>query len=134
MILKSCGLIRIRILINNYMHEGFPQTSKPKAAQEHIPAKPIYVPTLEDMLSKTPVQGLGYERFTDSERTDIDALLSTAGSNFDDPLLQSLRGETLLDLMKYARSASGTPERAQAAAAVKSAIEETRTEYYKEAT
>ena len=106
------------------MKEGFPQAPKP--VQEQTPAS-----MLENLLSETPVHGFGYERFSDSERSDIDALLSSAGSGFDDEVFRNLPGEAAMDLMAYARSAPGTPERASAAASVKAAIEQARAEYYK---
>lgn len=106
------------------MKEGFPQAPKP--VQEQARAS-----MLENLLSETPIHGFGHERFTDSEKTDIDALLSSAGSGFDDPVFKNLPGEAAMDLMTYARSAPGTPERTGAAASVKAAIEQGRIEYYK---
>ncbi|CAN5706257.1 hypothetical protein BH11PAT2_BH11PAT2_06080 [soil metagenome] len=105
----------------------------PKPLSQPQSAEKRNVPSFNQMMSSDSVHGLGYEPLTENERSDVSALLSTAGSSMDDPILQNLFGEDLMNLREYAQARPGSPERAAKAQLVKTAIERVRTGYYKQA-
>ncbi len=96
---------------------------------EGFKPQPKPLPKLDDLLSETPVHGIGYERFTPEEKTDLDALFSNAGTRFDDPALEHLKGEALMDMMDYVRSPAHSPARTEAAARIKAALAQTQRDY-----
>ena len=58
---------------------------------------------LRGLMSETPVHGLGRERFSETERTEIKSLLSVAGSGMDFPHIDDLRPRTVLDMVDFLR-------------------------------
>jgi hypothetical protein len=90
------------------------------------------VSALEAIRSESPVQGSGVKALTVAERTEVEALLSRAGSNLEDPLLEQVPGETLKDLMDYAHLDHTTQEREVLTKRIIASLDKAKTEYYRE--
>lgn len=68
--------------------------------------------SLKDLFSNEPIHGLGYERFTESEQKDAEAVLARFGVDVEDPVVTEFDGETLMNLMDYVHTpARDTEER-----------------------
>ena len=104
--------------------------------------KPIHAPettevqrrlpiTLDQLLSETPIHGLGYERFNEAEQIELRTLLSRAGAALDSPWLRRLDGETILDIIKYVRTPAFAEGRRENATGIVTAIKKAMTESFK---
>lgn len=80
-----------------------------------------------------PVHGSGYAPFTPEERTKVEVFLSIIGSRLDDPVLEHLKGETLLDLREYVQAEPFSDKRRAVAQIIQDAYKVASKEYYKEA-
>jgi hypothetical protein len=86
--------------------------------------------TMSDLLSDTPVNGLGYERFSPQEKMDYEALLSQAGTDINDPALAGIKNENARDILTYVRLPVGSPDRSVARDDAVKMIKRVVSEYY----
>lgn len=68
--------------------------------------------TLEKLLidknTKTEdTQGFGYERFNETQKKDLGAVLAEIGIKLDNPALTYLMGEDLMNIMDYVKTPPG---------------------------
>ena len=78
---------------------------------------------LQVLQSEEVVHGSGQPPLSPEQRTDVEALLSGAGTSFDDPALAYLDASQVMDIVDYARSTPGSPERREIAERVRSSVE-----------
>ncbi len=80
--------------------------------------------TLHELMSETPVQGIGYERFNERERKDVEALLGRFGVTFekDSPVIAALRGSTMKDIMEFVKEPVNSERRLELQAEIGEAL------------
>jgi ribosomal protein L12E/L44/L45/RPP1/RPP2 len=88
----------------------------------------IKMVTLYELMSETPVHGIGFERFNDTERKDVEALLSSYGVSMekDGHVVKALRGSSLKDIMEYIKEPAGSERRKELQGEIGEALEEAR--------
>lgn len=79
---------------------------------------------LQVLQSEETVHGSGQPTLSPEQRTDVEALLSSTGTSFDDPALAHLDASQVMDIVDYARSTPGSPERRETAERVRGSIKE----------
>ncbi len=84
--------------------------------------------TLQELMSETPVQGIGYERFNEKERMDVEALLARFGVTFerDEAVIEALRGSTMMDIMEYVKEPPSSERRRELQEEIGLALEDAR--------
>ena len=84
--------------------------------------------TLQELMSETPVHGIGYERFNENQRKEVEALLGSFGVIFerDMRVIEALRGTTMMDIIEFVNEPVGSPRRKELQVEVGEALEEAR--------
>ena len=84
---------------------------------------------LRELCSPEPVQGVG-ERFTETEREEVEGLLGATYLSLEDPILDKLYGETILNIKDFlALPATATEEKMKLRNQIYSEFDEARTRY-----
>lgn len=80
--------------------------------------------TLQELMSENLVQGIGYERFNERERKDVEALLGRFGVTFekDSPVIAALRGSTMKDIMEFVKEPVNSERRRELQAEIGEAL------------
>ena len=84
---------------------------------------------LRELCSPEPVHGVG-ERFTETERQEVISLLGIAYLSLDDPILDKIYGETIINIQEYlALPAGATEEKMKLRNQILDEFDEARTRY-----
>ena len=115
--------------------EGLP-APKPKAPEVETPAqeRPLMGgQLLKDLMSETPVHGLGYPPFTEDERKQVEVLLGHHNADLEqEVLLAQLDGEFVLTLQNYFAAKPFSEERKVLNQKLSQSLKEAWARYYKE--
>ncbi len=107
--------------------EKFPSRIPDSNNKEFLP-----LGSLIKRLAEGPVHGSGLLQYTLQQKLDLEALLSSVGSSVDDPMLELVHGETVLDIQEYLNATPHSEERKAAHNRIKMALTEASHSFYKE--
>jgi hypothetical protein len=79
---------------------------------------------LKNLFSDVPVHGLGRERFTTEQKSDVEALFSDIGfATTDDFIMAALPGYLVMDMIDFVKLPPGSEEKKALAKEIKSNLQ-----------